>query len=159
MANNTRAKRLKQWQDDLRRSWPNLTDDSALLRAAKYFGLDPIRDADLLLRVLADVLFGKAGRPKGSKKWDSSKLLQLAHHHLEVKWHSPKLSDKRAMVEVKRRYPEHYRHDTEEMMRQMLQAARNQHDEWKFATQYYNEPDPPEGWEPPEPDYDDDPVE
>jgi hypothetical protein len=109
----------------------------------------------LLLHILADVLFGKAGRPKGSKKWDSSKLLQLAQHHLEVKWHSPKLSDKRAMIEVKKRYPEHYRNTTEEMMRQMLRAARKQYDDWKFEFLYDTDEEPPEGWEPPEPDYDD----
>ena len=158
MANNTRAKRLERWRGDLGRGWPNPNDDSAVRRAAKFLGLEPGRDSDLLLHILADVLFGKAGRPKGSKKWDSSKLLQLAHHHLEVKWHSPKLSAMGAMIEVKKRYPEHYRNTTEEMMRQMLRAARNQYDDWKFEFQHDTE-EPPEGWEPPESDWDDDPVE
>jgi hypothetical protein len=69
----------------------------ALDAAVQYFGLDAasVGDRELLVYILADVVFGRRrGRPKGSKTaWDSDRLLQLFSAYEQCKSANPALSD------------------------------------------------------------------
>jgi hypothetical protein len=69
----------------------------ALDAAVQYFGLDAasVGDRELLVYILADVVFGRQrGRPKGSKTaWDSDRLLQLFSAYKQCKNATPALSD------------------------------------------------------------------
>jgi hypothetical protein len=127
--------RLKRWTTDVRR-WNRdfqvgQSAIDALSRAAKQFGFDLRKEEDRrrLLFILADVVFGgKRGRPQGSKKWVSSRLLRLAEDRIEVEQEWPKkLSDRKAATEIKKRHPERYKDTSSEMMRQMLREARLYH--------------------------------
>lgn len=162
MANKSdgRTKRLERWTNDVRRWNGNQFHlgqraIEALSRAEKEFDLDLRKDRDRLqlLHILADIVFGveKRGRPRGKKKWDSWRLWQLAvdRGYFNL-WD---LSDKKAVVEIKKRHPERYRDTSAEMMRQMLQEARREYQE-KWNEKHYGDDEPPT-----EPDYDDDPVE
>jgi hypothetical protein len=140
------TKKKKGWRDwlDLLRSDPASASDfcrtvcsdfaeaqtPALSAAAKYFDLDVARPADaaLLLRILADVSFGaqERGRPSGSKKWDMRHLFLLAVHLGIVRREMLHISDRKAVTEIKRRFPESYRYDDAKTIRQRLPAARQQ---------------------------------
>jgi hypothetical protein len=134
---DTRLKRLKRWKADLLR-WKgdfHLEQRSieALERAEKYFGLNKSNSIrSYLVFILADVVFGTTGRPRGSKKWSDSKLEQLARDHDEVKRDLPRLGAKKAMGEIKTRHPQRYRDTSAEMMRQMLPAAKEVWDYRRF---------------------------
>jgi hypothetical protein len=69
----------------------------ALDAAVQYFGLDAasVGDRELLVYILADVVFGRQrGRPKGSKTaWDTNRLLQLFSAYKQCKSANPALSD------------------------------------------------------------------
>lgn len=101
----------------------------ALTRAVKFLGLDVSDPAnrDLLLFILADVVFGERnkGRPLAKKrKWDRLTLIQLAVDCNKVKEDMPRISDKRAAHIIKDRYLGRYKHASGEMIRQYLPDAR-----------------------------------
>ena len=62
----------------------NAKPPNSLDIAAKTFELDLAydHDKDLLLRILADIAFGKRalGRPKGTKRWNSASHFMLGFH-------------------------------------------------------------------------------
>jgi hypothetical protein len=130
------AKRLDRWTHDIRR-WNGTSftlgqhSIEALSKAQKHFGLDLENDRDRrnLLYILADIVFGvgKRGRPRYSKKWDYYRLLRLAEDRIEVERVLPKLSDRKAATEIKKRHPDRYKDTSAEMMRQMLREARSAH--------------------------------
>jgi hypothetical protein len=97
----------------------------ALLQAAEFFGLDPAKDRDLLLHILASIVFGKRkkGRPGGTRNWDEKRFSQLGFHREAVERDNPGIGDKRAATEIKRRHSE-YR-DSVEVIRQRLPYARH----------------------------------
>ena len=109
----------------------------ALLKAARQFNIDlanPIETA-VLLRILALLLFGperKKGRPLNSKKWNRLRLTQLAIDCEKIKKDRPRLSDAKAAVVIKRRYPERYEDTSSEMMRQRLPQARGEIEKHRF---------------------------
>jgi len=53
--------------------------------------------------------------------------VRLAADRVEVKRKFPKLSDKKAAAEIKKRHPGRYKDTSAEMMRQMLPEARRAH--------------------------------
>jgi hypothetical protein len=135
---DTRARRIEHWKAVLcghGARFPlvpkNPKTHPTVLMAAKLFGLDPSKEPDMatLLYVLADVAFGKRGRPKGSKKRWRRELIQLAQDCYDVKKDMPNLSDTKAMVVIKQRHPQRYRHTSAEMMRQLMRVARFHYDE------------------------------
>src|SRR5262245_26210004 len=100
-----------------------------LARAGEYFGLnptDPIESA-VLLRILSDVLFPKKGRRKGTKEWDTERLLFLAE---QVKWleaKHPRWNDSRLAQEIHEKMsPGFYK--SRHAVRQKLSTARAIHD-------------------------------
>jgi hypothetical protein len=134
------AKRLERWTNDVRR-WNGTTftlqqrSIEALSRAEKHFGLDRKNEHDRLhlLYILADIVFGvgRRGRPPASKKWKSNKLWQLAKDHIAVKKDLPKLSNTKAAEQIKKRYPDRYKHTSAEMVRQMLPEAHFEREFWE----------------------------
>jgi hypothetical protein len=144
---NETAERLKRWLDyvnQLKSSSSDvakklysdlaITPTDELRKAAKYFDLDPRKptEAAILLRILAGVIFEtrEPKRPKGSKKWDERRLFRLCCHHMLVEDEIPNISDRMAGLEIKKRFPEHYRHDDPKTIQKRLPAARN---EWKIT--------------------------
>jgi hypothetical protein len=133
--------RLAEWRTGLR-YWRS-TDRSmeayrrfavertdALSRACKYFELDPDnpKDAGVLLRVLAEVVFEvkESKRPKGTMKWGGGRLFQLfIHWAILVERGKRKLSDSRAAVEIRKRYPAEYAHIDAKSLRKRLPVARH----------------------------------
>ena len=130
---DTRAKRIEGWKNwfRLRRQWgwnlkPIKTQTtSALSRAAKEFDLDPNKksEREALLHVLADIAFGKAGRPRGSKKWTGRVAIQLGDDYRGVERDFPKLRRKQVIAKIKELHPERYKHITAETIRQRLPKA------------------------------------
>lgn len=127
---DTRTARLRRWRDDIRRLNGGycITERQreALRRAREYFG--PLDNQITLLYILADIVFGKAGRPRGSKKWSYDRLVQLDDDCRRVKSQFPKLTDKQAVTVVKRQHPKRYRDDTPESMRQRLRTSHREYD-------------------------------
>jgi hypothetical protein len=130
---DTRARRIENWKFKLRfrersslDSRIQLNLQEALLRAAKEFDLDPDSELDrkLLLYVLADVAFGKVGRPRGLLKWDVVALVQLGEDCRRIERDFPKIKGARLAAKIKDLYPEVYRDTSVEMIRQKLGEAR-----------------------------------
>jgi hypothetical protein len=150
MAKRDRVKqRLEYWREHLDSGFPHPSDSrlaalpdrlikylrftgggadpGSLKRAAEYFGLNPAHkdESDVLLRILADVVFAKPakGRPTGST-WDEDRLSKLGHHLHDLEKRLGRLSDTEAAKElVKMR---DYKNQKWESLRQRLPAARDE---------------------------------
>ena len=130
---DTRAGRIERWKNALRfrTRWDRYLKHietltmPALSRAAKEFDLDPNKksEREALLHVLADVAFGKAGRPRGSIKWTGRAAIQLGDDYRRVERDFPKLKRKQVIAKIKELHPERYKHITAETMRQRLPQA------------------------------------
>jgi hypothetical protein len=118
MAKNSVGKRAESIKDllaDVRAYCPEILRPSielmsAVNRAAKYFNLDMNKreESDLLLGILAVLVFPNVGRKKGSAQWNSLRLSQLGGHWREIERANPGISDSKAAVQIKKRYPKHY---------------------------------------------------
>jgi hypothetical protein len=138
-------------------------DEKSLAKAAEYFRLDPKNPLgrERLLYKLADVVFGpdgKRGRPKGSAtSWGNTlmgnRLVTLGRIYEKKKKQNPKLSDAKIAKLIKAEHDE-FKNDDAEQIRQRLRKAHQYYESWELDRDYDDEP--PEDWEPPEPDYDDD---
>jgi hypothetical protein len=124
--------------------------------AAKFMGhdlKDPIQ-RELLLFALAEAVFGKgrAGRPRGrhgnSGGWSVSKLDRLGQ--LALFYREKGFRGDRRIANVI--YANHKKEfgSSEDAIRRWLPEAR-----WTYDELLQKHADPPDGWEPPEPDYDD----
>jgi hypothetical protein len=136
--------------------------EKSLAKAAQYFQLDPKNPLgrERLLYKLADVVFGpdgKRGRPKGgTTSWGNTptghRLLKLGEIYQQKKYENPKLSDAKIAKLIKSECDQ-FKNDDAEQIRQRLRRAHELFQEWLFDQ---HDDEPPEDWEPPEPDYDDD---
>jgi hypothetical protein len=141
---------------------------AAVLEASRYFGVNMAdqQERDLLLAALAEFAFGKGkvGRRPGSKAWTDLKLGKLydaivRHTRFEVTedgiFSAPRFSDGELAKEIAKEFAAHQKSGAKnpfqsaEAIRRHLPAARDWYDKW-FA-----EVEPPDDWEPPEPDWDD----
>ena len=71
-------------------------DPASVAGAAKHLNLDPVRDRDRLLRILAEAIFapGKKGRKAGvGPYWNKSRLIRLGGLYSIEKTENPKLKD------------------------------------------------------------------
>jgi hypothetical protein len=120
---NIEAWRRNEWRNDFAAK-----PTRSLSEAAEFFGLDPAKavDSAVLLRVLADVVFGtrKKGRHTGTSRWNDVRLFQLGVHLQAVEKDRPGISNKKAAAEIKRRYRQQYKTDEPETIRQRLRDAR-----------------------------------
>jgi hypothetical protein len=125
--------------------------------AAAGFGLDPNvpSQREKLLHILAEAIFapGKKGRPRESlTAWPSSRLITLGRIYEKTKKKNPRLSDAKIAKLIKDEHRE-FKHDQPEQIRQRLRKAHRYYESWEECQDYDDEP--PEDWEPAEPDYDD----
>lgn len=122
--------------------------------AAEYFKIKP--DDPRLLHLLADVVFGhgKKGRPRGTKTSWGSRLLTLGRIYDEKKNKNPKLSGAEIARLIKSEHDE-FKNDDDGQIRQRLRAAHKEYHFWCLDQAADYAAEPPEGWEPPEPDDDD----
>jgi hypothetical protein len=123
-----------------------LSEPASVAKAAEFLGLDAKHSRELLLFILAEALFGKdkAGRKPFSHKWGTTQLERLGLDALEYR----DMSDAEAADVLFAKCNGKYQ--SAEVIRRMLPEAR-------WAVERMNwDPEPPDGWEPPEPDYDDD---
>jgi hypothetical protein len=82
---------------------------AALERATAYFKLDPKADAQVLLLILANVVFPATGRERGRMSWGIERLKRLGAHYDEVALANPGgISDNWAAKEIKNRHPKQY---------------------------------------------------
>ena len=128
--------------------------EAALTKAVEYFGLDPKdpEQRERLLYKLADALFGppgQKGRPKNTMTSWGRRLVKLGGIYEEKKNENPKLSNAKIAKLIKQEHEE-FKNDDVAQIRQRLRWARELYYE---ATMLAYEP--PEDWEPEEPDYDD----
>jgi hypothetical protein len=132
-------------------------EPASVAAAARYYGLDPKnpRQRETLFYILADAIFDsrKRGRPWGSKTSWGQRLITLGEIYREKKYKNPKLSDAKIAKLIKQDHAE-FKNDDPDQIRQRLRAAEEAYSDWYFEFQADNEP--PEDWEPPDPDYDDD---
>ena len=101
-------------------------DTPHIARAGEYFGLDPNHqtEAQVLLRVLAQILFPKKGRRKGTKAWSGLRLLTLAFRAQEMEAKHPRLNDSNLAKKIYGEFPDEYK--SEHAVRQRLASARKQ---------------------------------
>jgi hypothetical protein len=103
-------------------------DQNSLTAAAQFFKLDLALNYErtILLRILADVLFGKRrGRPKGSNsKWYRGRRVSLAMIYERAKTAFPELSDTMIAKLMCERGP--FKGENPEQIRQRLIAARRE---------------------------------
>jgi hypothetical protein len=163
-------RRLETIRTRLRYGVAKPQETAALQEAARYFHIDMAdeRERSLLLAALAEFAFGKAevGRKPGSKAWTDSELSKLydamqEHNHLvEATGHGVfsaclNLSDAElAKIIAKklgadRKSGARGRFQSAEAIRRHLPAARDWYERW------FVDVEPPDDWEPPEPDYGD----
>ncbi|MFZ2080309.1 MAG: hypothetical protein WAV38_27400 [Xanthobacteraceae bacterium] len=136
--------------------WAKLNPGS-VAKAAEFLRLDP-NDAgqrEKLLHLLAEAIFGppgKGGRPRGTQTSWGNRLFLLGRIYEKKKRENPKLSDAKIAKLIKDEHRE-FKHDQPDQIRQRLRVAHEKY-EWacEEASDYL---EPPEDWEPPEPDYDD----
>jgi hypothetical protein len=135
---NSIVDRLKAWKEfyeDLNECRPELLPDflydrheengkcAALERATAYFKLDPKADAQVLLVILANVVFPATGRERGRMSWGIERLKRLGAHYDEVALANPGgISDNWAAKEIKKRHPKQYA--TADAIRSHLMDAR-----------------------------------
>ena len=105
----------------------------AVRRAARAFELDEKRRGhrNLLLVVLADILFGeprRAGRPRKPTKWNRAGLIRLRDDYNELLSGNPPISDKAAAEKIKEKFPDRYRHVQAGALRRRLPEARGMND-------------------------------
>jgi hypothetical protein len=121
---NSIVDRLKAWKEfyeDLKECRPELLPNflydpdekhekcAALERATAYFKLDPKADAQVLLLILANVVFPATGRERGRMSWSIERLKRLGAHYDEVALSNPGgISHNWAAKEIKKRYPKQY---------------------------------------------------
>jgi len=95
--------------------------------AAKAFelNLDDERDRNLLLRMLADIAFGKRalGRPTGTKRWNSATHFILGFHADLILRKNPKTSFPRLAKQIKALHASTYKDTTELALRTELPIA------------------------------------
>jgi hypothetical protein len=107
-------------------------DPGSLTAAAQFFKLDLAADyqREILLRVLADVLFGKRrGRPKGSNsKWHRHRRTLLALVYERAKAAFPELSDAKIAKLMSESGRSPFKGENPEQLRQRLIAARRELD-------------------------------
>jgi hypothetical protein len=103
-------------------------DWGALVAAARFFKLDLAQNHNrqILLHVLADVLFGKRrGRPKGSNsKWHRARRFLLVMIYEKAKTAFPEVSDAKIAKLISERGP--FKGENPEQLRQRLIAARRE---------------------------------
>jgi len=103
-------------------------DPGSLTAAAQFFKLDLSANyqREILLLILADVLFGKRrGRPKGSNsKWHRGQRFYLAAFYESVRAAFPELSDTMIAKLMCERGP--FKGENPEQIRQRLIAARRE---------------------------------
>jgi hypothetical protein len=132
-------------------------EPASVAAAARYYGLDPKnpRQRETLFYMLADAIFEsrKRGRPKGSRTSWGHRLVILGDIYKEKKYKNPKLSDAKIAKLIKQERVE-FKNDDPDQIRQRLREAKEAYSNWYFEFQADND-EPPEDWEPPEPDYDD----
>jgi len=150
-------KRIEKRLDKASRHFYQREPESVAV-AAKRFGLDSkdARQREKLLWVLADVVFGrgKRGRPKGSKTSWGRRLFILGEIYQQKKNENPKPSDAKIAKLIKNEHAE-FKNDDAEQIRQRLRMAHQEFYFWCLDRAADYEDEQPDGWEPPEPDYDD----
>jgi hypothetical protein len=122
-------------------------DIDPVAKAFEVFGIDPkhLLARDLLLHLLAEAFFTPSkprGRPKiklTARKWNPERRLALVMHCQQI---VPSIgfqpSNKHLAALVKERFPEAYRHDSVEMIRQTLSLglqAKNPGDREEFIAE------------------------
>jgi hypothetical protein len=141
----------------------NKQREEALAKAAEHYGLDPKNSVhrEMLLLVLADVLFGspgKKGRPKGTRTtWGNETLLDLGWIYEKTKRQNPKLSAAKIAELIHSEHKEFQNIDVEQI-RQKLPEARREWLQERYPFYFYDYPleaedREPEDYEPG--DYDD----
>ena len=101
-----RLEGLRDLLEDVTECWPEqlpsvfpsdngVKHSRALLRAADYFKLDLTKetDTDLLLKILAEVVFPSRGRQVGTAGWGVERLRQLGAHWRDLDRENPGISD------------------------------------------------------------------
>ena len=162
--------RLEAIRMRLRHGVPKPQGTAALQEAVRYFDIDMADEwqRSLLLAALAEFVFGKAkvGRKQGSKAWTDSKLSELYEAMVEHNYRVEVTEDgvfsacrhlsdaELAKIITKklgadRKSGVKGRFQSAEALRRHLPAARDWYERW------FTDFEPPDGWEPPEPDYDD----
>jgi hypothetical protein len=132
-SNADRLREAKEILEDIRECHPewltprfraDTNPSPAVSKAAQYFNLDLTKkdDADLLLNILAGVVFPERGRDKGNKHWGVDRLVKLGKQWLEIARSSPGISDYDAAEKIKKQYPGQYQ--SEDTIRQRLPDAR-----------------------------------
>jgi hypothetical protein len=120
--------------------------------AAAKVGLDPNNPSqrEKLLRVLAHAIFspGEKGRPKNTTTaWPSRRLITLGDIYEKEKKQHPRLSDAKIAKLIKEEHGE-FKHDQPEQIRQRLRVAHEFYE--SYQKHFWDDADPPDGWEPPE---------
>jgi hypothetical protein len=106
---------------------PNfLNGDRALKAAANYFGLwlSDRGDREELLRILAEVLFGREipGRRKGQTAWTGERLIRLGRLAKEIRQKNPKLKGDVKISQLI--FAQHKGFQSADAVRRQLPAAR-----------------------------------
>ena len=109
-------------------------DPASVAGAAKHLNLDPVRDRDRLLRILAEAIFapGKKGRKAGVRPyWNKSRLIRLGGLYSIEKTENPKLKD----AAIARRIINHkdFKNDDPDQIRQRLPWAHELFQEWWYS--------------------------
>jgi hypothetical protein len=108
---------------------------ASLREAAKMFGLDLNDEVHqrLLLRVLAELMFGKGekGRPRNTLEWPQPRLSALGERYCELLRRKPGTKLLGAARAIKTKYPNDYGDLEEQYLRQLLPTAKSayEHDE------------------------------
>jgi hypothetical protein len=166
----TAKKRLEAIRMRLQYGVAKPQNTAAVLEAAQYFGVDITdeRGRDLLLAALAEFIFGKGnvGRPKGRGGWTDTELSKLydaisgiiyeadvcedgvyvTQHHVSDAQLAKMIAEKFA---ADRKNGVRGRFHSVEAIRRHIPKARDWFHLW------FDEFEPPDDWEAPKPDYDD----